>query len=142
MIHDEKKHLQSRRRFGAFHGLIAGLLVLVGSRATASTNLFTIGQSGYNTYRIPALYETMSGVLLAFCEGRKNSSSDTGDIDTVLRRSLDGGLTWTTQKVVWSDSTNTCGNPTVVQDHTNGRMWLFLTWNNGQDTQTEIGNGT
>ena len=142
MIHGEKQHRQPRRRFGAFHVLIAGLLVLVGFRATAATNLFTSGQSGYNTYRIPALYETMSGVLLAFCEGRKNSSSDTGDIDTVLRRSLDGGLTWSAQQVVWSDGTNTCGNPTVVQDRTNSRIWLFLTWNNGGDTQSEISGGT
>ncbi len=104
--------------------------------------MFISGLGGYNTYRIPALYETTNGTLLAFCEGRKNSSSDTGNIDTVLRRSYDGGLTWTAQQVIWSDGTNTCGNPTVVQDRTNGRIWLFLTWNNGGDTQTEIGDGT
>ena len=108
----------------------------------AATNLFTSGQGGYNTYRIPALYETLDGVLLAFCEGRKNSSSDTGDIDTVLRRSLDAGVTWSAQQVVWSDGANTCGNPTVVQDRTNSRLWLFLTWNNGNDTQSEIQAGT
>jgi len=31
-----------------------------------------------------------SGVLLAFCGGRKNSASDSGDIDIVLKRSTDG----------------------------------------------------
>ncbi len=115
-----------------------GLLGLAGSRAVAATNLFTSGTGGYNTYRIPAVYETTNGTLLAFCEGRVKSSSDTGNIDTVLRRSFDGGVTWTAQQVVWSDGGNTCGNPTVVQDRTNGRIWLFMTWNNGNDTQAEI----
>ncbi|HXI72373.1 MAG TPA: autotransporter-associated beta strand repeat-containing protein, partial [Verrucomicrobiae bacterium] len=46
------------------------------------------------------------------------------------------------QQVVWSDGANTCGNPTVVQDRANGRLWLFLTWNNGNDSQTEIQNFT
>ena len=134
--------VQRATPFAACRALVAGLLLLAGSRALSSTNLFTSGQNGYNTYRIPTLYETTNGVLLAFCEGRKNSSSDTGDIDTLLRRSFDGGLTWTTQQVVWSDGANTCGNPTVVQDRTNGRIWLFLTWNNGQDTQAAIQAGT
>ena len=142
MIWDPKRIASRAQLDAVLGGMIAGLLLLAGLSAESSTNLFTSGVGGYNTYRIPALYETMNGTLLAFCEGRKNSSSDTGDIDTVLRRSLDGGLTWTAQQVVWSDSTNTCGNPTVVQDNSNGRIWLFLTWNNGNDTQTAIGNGT
>lgn len=104
--------------------------------------IFQKYDNGYNTYRIPALYYTANGVLLAFAEARKNSPSDTGDIDTVLRRSLDDGLTWLPMQVVWNDKSNTCGNPTVVQDRTNGRIWLFLTHNPGQDTQTEIQNST
>ena len=114
----------------------------MGSPTPAATNLFTSGAGGYNTYRIPAVYETMNGTLLAFCEGRVNSSSDTGNIDTLLRRSFDGGNTWTVQQIIWSDGANTCGNPTVVQDSSNGRIWLFLTWNNGNDSQSEIQNGT
>jgi len=55
--------------------------------------LFESGKGGYDTYRIPAIIRTTKGTLLAFCEGRKNSSSDTGDIDLLLRRSLDNGFT-------------------------------------------------
>ena len=65
--------VQRATPFAACRALVAGLLLLAGSRALSSTNLFTSGQNGYNTYRIPALYETTNGVLLAFCEGRKNS---------------------------------------------------------------------
>jgi hypothetical protein len=32
--------------------------------------------------------------VLAFCEGRKNSRSDTGDIDLLVKRSTDQGKTW------------------------------------------------
>ncbi len=139
-MHDEKIDLGKTPRW--FCAWMILLMAVAGLSAKGATNLFTSGTGGYNTYRIPALYETMNGTLLAFCEGRVNSSSDTGNIDTVLRRSVDGGVTWTAQQVVWSDGANTCGNPTVVQDSSNGRVWLFLTWNNGNDTQTEIQNFT
>ena len=69
--------------------------------------------------------ETTSGVLLAFAEGRAQDATDAGNIDTVLRRSLDGGKTWLPMQVVWDDGDNTCGNPTVLQDPANGRVWLF-----------------
>ncbi|HKJ66825.1 MAG TPA: sialidase family protein, partial [bacterium] len=36
------------------------------------TDVYRAGMDGYHTYRIPALLLTGSGVLLAFCEGRKN----------------------------------------------------------------------
>lgn len=55
---------------------------------------FVSGQNGYHTYRIPAIVRSSNGTLLAFCEGRKNSGSDSGDIDIVLRRSTNYGLTW------------------------------------------------
>ena len=56
-------------------------------------DVFVAGQGGYHTYRIPALVVTRTQTLLAFCEGRKNSRSDTGDIDLLLKRSTDGGKT-------------------------------------------------
>jgi len=138
MIHDETRQHWGPRRVGA----LCLLLAMCHSSAFGATNLFTSGVGGYNTYRIPAVYQTTNGTLLAFCEGRVNSASDTGNIDTLLRRSFDGGVTWTPQVVVWSDGANTCGNPTVVQDASNGRIWLFLTWNNGNDSQSEIQNFT
>ena len=43
--------------------------------------MWTAGQGGYHTYRIPALVVTPRGHVLAFCEGRKNGPTDAGDID-------------------------------------------------------------
>lgn len=105
-------------------------------------DLFVAGTGGYHTFRIPTVLTTMDGTLLAFAEGRKNSASDTGDIDLVLKRSMDGGTTWGPLQTVCDMGTDTCGNPTAVQDESNGRIWLFMNHNYGDDTIEEINNGT
>lgn len=105
------------------------------------TPLFVAGQQGYASYRIPSLIVSTKGTLLAFCEGRKNSASDTGDIDLLLKRSFDGGKTWQPTQVVWDDGKNTCGNPCPVVDAKTGTIWLLLTHNLGSDTQAAIVGG-
>ena len=104
--------------------------------------VFRAGTEGYHTFRIPSLITTPAGVVLAFCEGRKNASSDTGDIDLVLRRSLDGGEAWGPLQIIWDDGLNTCGNPCPVVDRDTGSLWLLLTHNLGQDRESQILDGT
>lgn len=104
--------------------------------------LWSRGQGGYHTYRIPALAVTTNGTLLAFCEGRKSGGGDAGDIDLLMRRSTDGGHTWSEQRVIWDDSTNTCGNPSPVVDRRDGTIWLLMTWNRGEDREHQIIEGT
>ena len=105
------------------------------------TDVFVSGQGGYHTYRIPALIVTSNQTLLAFCEGRKNSASDTGNIDLLLKRSTDGGKTWSEPQVVWDDGANTCGNPCPVVDKTTGTIWLLLTHNPGDTEEARIMKG-
>ena len=100
--------------------------------------LFVSGQGGYHTYRIPALAVTTNGTVLAFCEGRRGTSSDTGDIDLLVRRSTDHGRTWSEPRVLWDDAGNTCGNPCVVVDRIHGTVWLLTTWNRGDDHERDI----
>ena len=100
--------------------------------------LFKSGDDGYNTFRIPAMVVTNKGTVLAFAEGRKNSSSDTGDIDMVLKRSVDGGKTWSKLQVVWDDGENTCGNPAPVVDRKTGMIFLLMTQNLGIDHEAQI----
>jgi sialidase-1 len=102
------------------------------------TDVFVSGQGGYHTYRIPALIVSSTQTLLAFCEGRKNSASDTGDIDLLLKRSTDGGKTWSEPLVVWDDGPNTCGNPCPVVDESTGTIWLLLTRNPGNMGERQI----
>jgi sialidase-1 len=106
------------------------------------TDVFVSGRDGYHTFRIPAVVASTKGTLLAFCEGRKNSRSDTGDIDVVLRRSFDLGKTWRPLELVADEATNTIGNPCPVVDRETGTIWLLLTRNHGQDRQQEIEAGT
>lgn len=99
----------------------------------ASTDVFLGGEGGYHTYRIPAMAVTKSGVVLAFCEGRKNSPADHGNIDLLIRRSLDNGHTWSEIQVVYEDggaAEITVGNPCPVVDHADGTVWLAFTRNN------------
>jgi sialidase-1 len=80
-------------------------------------------------YRIPALTVTKMGTLLAFAEARRHDASDHGNIDTVVKRSEDGGKSWGPEMVVADDGDNTMGNPCPVVDQDSGRIWLHLSWN-------------
>ncbi len=112
------------------------------SEETSLNTLFKQGDDGYACYRIPAVVTTNSGVILAFCEARKSGCSDTGDIDLVMKKSVDSGKTWSGLKIIWDDSTNVCGNPAPVVDKETGDIHLLATWNNGEDHESEIINGT
>ncbi|MBN2580904.1 MAG: exo-alpha-sialidase [Pirellulales bacterium] len=99
------------------------------------------GTEGYAYYRIPTIVEAANGDLLAIAEGRKNALSDAGDIDLVMKRSTDGGRTWSALQLVqdeWSNPTGnvTIGNPAPVVDLTDplhpGRIWLPFCRNNSQ----------
>lgn len=105
-------------------------------------DVWTSGEGGYHTYRIPAVLRAPDGALLAFCEGRKSGRGDTGDIDLLMKRSADGGATWSEQRVLWDDGDNVCGNPCPVLDRDTGMIFLFLTHNLGHDHESEIISGT
>ena len=125
-----------RLALAAALGLAA--LPLLTAAAVEKIDVFVAGQDSYNTYRIPAIVRAKSGALLAFCEGRKSGGGDAGDIDIVLKRSVDGGRTWSGQQVLWNDGTNTCGNPCPVVDDSTGTVWLVLTHNVGSEAESAI----
>ena len=104
-------------------------------------DLWVSGEGDYHTYRIPALVLTGSGRILAFCEGRRESRSDTGQIDLLLRTSEDDGLTWTDGIVVVTEAGMTCGNPCPVVDHKAGRVVLTFCRNIGDIGETPITEG-
>jgi sialidase-1 len=95
--------------------------------------LWTAGQEGYHTYRIPSLLVTSNGSVLAFCEGRKTGSGDHGDVDLVMKRSTDGARTWSPLSIVHEeggDAKVTIGNPCPVADASTGAIWLPFTRDN------------
>jgi sialidase-1 len=119
------------------------LFLALGSQAgvpaqVEKTDLFVAGTEGVHTYRIPSLLVTSRGTVLAFCEARRRGSGDSGDIDLVVRRSEDGGRTWSPARVVWDAGPDTAGNPCAVADPSTGAIWLLMTHNRGEDTEREI----
>lgn len=105
--------------------------------------LYSQNTAGYEAFRIPAIVKTKKGTLLAFAEARKKrSAGDAGDIDLVLKRSLDSGKTWESQAIVWDNGANTCGNPVPVVDQQTGDIHLLMTWNHGEDNYSDINNAT
>lgn len=105
-------------------------------------DVFVAGQDGYKSFRIPSLLVTPHGTVLAFCEGRKHSGGDSGDIDLVQRKSTDGGITWGPLQVIADDGPHTMGNPCPVVDRETGTIWMLMTRNHGQDKESQILNGT
>lgn len=105
-------------------------------------DVFVAGDGGYHTYRIPSVIGTPTGTLLAFAEGRKAAAGDAGDIDLVLRRSYDGGRSWTPMRVIGDNGPNTFGNPCAVVDTHTSTIWLLTTQNRGTDREKDIIAGT
>jgi sialidase-1 len=60
--------------------------------------LFEAGVGGHKLYRIPGIVVTAKGSVLAYCEARKHTGLDWDDIEILLRRSGDGGKTWSAPK--------------------------------------------
>ena len=106
-----------------------------GSAWSQTTTVFEGGKEGYHTFRIPAVVLAPNGSLLAFCEGRKASGRDHGDIDLVMKRSTDHGATWSSLKLLQDDGGDapiTLGNPVPVVDPSNGRVHLIYCRNNSE----------
>ncbi|MEY9991222.1 sialidase-1 [Streptomyces sp. V4I8] len=102
---------------------------------------YVSGEGDYDTYRIPATITTRRGTVLAFAEGRHDGAGDTGDIDVVLRRSLDGGCTWGPVTVVAAGDGDTRGNPSPVVDPRTGAIVLVTSYNSGDVTEVQIMRG-
>lgn len=129
----------TRREFSV--GFLPGIAAAQGENLSLQT-VFSAGEAGYHTFRIPALLPTQGGVILAFAEGRRFGRGDSGAINLVVKRSTDSGATWSAPRVVWSDGSNTCGNPCPVVDRRTGRVLLPMTWNPGDDRGRELHLGT
>jgi len=76
--------------------------------------VFGSGEGGYHTNRIPALVATQKGTLLAFYGRRRHGGSDSGDIRFLLKRSFDGGRTWSEAQIIADFGDDAIGNPAPV----------------------------
>lgn len=118
--------------------LLMQFSVCIHAQENTTTDIFQKGQDGYACFRIPAIVQSKAGTLLAFAEARKKSCSDTGNIDLVVKRSEDGGKTWSHAITIWDDDDNVCGNPAPIVDQATGRIILVTCWNLGEDHEKQI----
>ena len=102
-----------------------------------ATVVFPPGLDGVMRSRIPGIVVTPPGTVLAYCEARRNSRKDWGEIEIRLRRSMDGGQTWlpaqhiahhgeriegNPHKKVGGEFEQTVNNPVAIVDHDTGAV--------------------
>jgi sialidase-1 len=126
----------------SFLGLFTVTVTAFAQRATVP--VFVSGQDGYRSYRIPAIIRLPDDDILAFAEGRVNGSADFGDVDIVMKRSTDGGRSWSALQVVATNDSLQAGNAAPVVDLTDpafphGRIFLF--YNTGDRSESDIRRG-
>ena len=96
-----------------------------GDRPRSST-IFTCGQEGYVSYRIPTVTSLPTGRILAFCETRDAFSSDCARNDIVMKYSDDNGLTWSPLKVVADAEEASLNNPTPIYVKENNEVIIVF----------------
>jgi sialidase-1 len=88
--------------------------------------LFSSGQAGYFCFRIPALVVTGKGTVLAFAEARKTNCADWDEIDLVVKRSEDGGKTWSDLRALFHEDKRSINQPTPIVDRQTGSVVLVF----------------
>jgi sialidase-1 len=119
---------------------LASLAGVLSAQTLEQADVFPFGMDDVKVYRIPGLLVTPKGTLLAYCEGRRDGKADWGEIDVRLRRSTDGGATWSPaatiahrgpriegnpRKKTGGEHEQTVNNPVMVADRDSGAI-VFL----------------
>lgn len=115
-----------------------------GHAAIPASTPFPASDASYGCYRIPAVVTLGNGAILAFAEGRPSGCADFGNIQVVMKKSLDGGATWSALSVVASNGTLQAGNPVPLLDtmdasHPGGRLFLFYNTGNASEATIRAG---
>ncbi|MFT5052685.1 MAG: sialidase-1 [Chlamydiales bacterium] len=107
----------------------------------AATHVFEEGERGYSSFRIPAVVRCADGSLLAFAEGRVGGQSDHGDIDIVMKRSIDGGISWGALQVIADCGAGSFGSPAPVLDRASGDLVLMMVREAGGVSESDVRSG-
>ena len=90
------------------------------------TDVFVAGQDGIFEYRIPGLVTSNKGTLIAFCDARVKKRGDPpNNIDLVMKRSTDGGKTWSPLKTLVDVGEGAAADSCGLVDRQTGTIWIF-----------------
>ena len=118
--------------------LLAFALLRAGAKASdAGLELFRSGTSNFSwsqgkhvCYRIPSLVKTSNAILAVVAEriqGASGFCSDDSEVNLVVRRSVDGGDTWSETALIRSLASPS--SPWTVVDDRTGRIFVFYNTN-------------
>lgn len=104
------------------------------------------GDDGANTYRIPGIITTDKGTLIAVYDIRYSGSGDLpGNIDVGMSRSIDGGKTWETMKIIMDmgppHENNGIGDPSILFDPVTKKIFVAALWSKGNRSIAGSGPG-
>ncbi|OMQ11860.1 hypothetical protein BXU01_10105 [[Flexibacter] sp. ATCC 35103] len=99
----------------------------------ANTLLFTPGDAGSASYRIPAIITAADGSLVTVTDKRWNGAGDlAAKIDPVVRRSTDNGKTWSAPVTIANFGASTgAGDAALVLDKTTGELLCLVSAEKG-----------
>lgn len=106
------------------------------------------GDDGSKSYRIPGLVRTKAGSLVAVYDIRYGHAGDLpANIDVGVSRSTDGGQSWEPMRVAMDMGDDPkhghdgVGDPAILVDPTNGRIWIVALWSHGNRAWNGSGPG-
>ncbi|MBT6766104.1 MAG: exo-alpha-sialidase, partial [Prolixibacteraceae bacterium] len=104
--------------------------------------IYKSGDDGIAEFRIPSMITTKKGTVLAVCDGRVDRAGDVpNNIDLVLRRLKKGSNEWSPlTRIVNFAGKHGAADPSLVQDHSTGRIFLFYGFCPGRNNITEGAN--
>lgn len=89
--------------------------------------VFNAGDNNVNSFRIPSLVTSKNGTLIAACEARRTSWRDKSPTDIAVKRSTDGGKTWSSIRFVTDQAKDKYAfmDPCLLADNITGNIFLF-----------------
>ncbi|MFA6126802.1 MAG: exo-alpha-sialidase [Bacteroidales bacterium] len=104
----------------------------------ASKLLFSGGDGGSMNYRIPAIVKAMDGSLVTATDKRWTGPVDLpNDIDVVIRRSIDRGMTWSDPLTIAGNHTTIgYGDPVLMVNRKNGEIICIFASDKGWTAST------
>lgn len=87
-------------------------------------DVFVPKVDGFASIRIPSVVTSNSGTVLAFAEGRA-ADADQARNRLILKRSMDGGKTWSKAAVIAEDGDKALNNPCAVVERETGVVLLM-----------------